>query len=206
MGIAAKLEPALRTAAQNSTWQRILAVQRRTNEQGQGLASTARVAWLMLSKPGVRVGFDSRIGSGCRILCADGATIELDSVSLARGVTLDASPGAHITVHADFIGPGAIIAAKSRIALGPGCQVADMVTIRDHDHRHGTAASLDALEFDVAPVDVGANVWIGSKATITKGVSIGSDALVAAGAVVTRDVPSGARVGGVPARPLPGRP
>jgi acetyltransferase-like isoleucine patch superfamily enzyme len=51
-------------------------------------------------------------------------------------------------------------------------------------------------------VVVGDNVWLGSKATLTAGTTVGAHALVAAGAVVTRDVPAGVRVGGVPARPL----
>ncbi|MDX6212927.1 MAG: hypothetical protein QOF82_2014, partial [Frankiales bacterium] len=68
--------------------------------------------------------------------------------------------------------------------------------------RHGTGVSLGELEFDVRPVVVGDNVWLGSKATLTAGTTVGAHALVAAGAVVTRDVPAGVRVGGVPARPL----
>lgn len=53
-----------------------------------------------------------------------------------------------------------------------------------------------------APIVVGRGVWIGSNATILAGVTIGDYAVVAAGAVVTRDVPERTIVGGVPARPI----
>jgi acetyltransferase-like isoleucine patch superfamily enzyme len=51
-----------------------------------------------------------------------------------------------------------------------------------------------------APIVVGRNVWIGAGATVLQGVTIGDDAVVAAGAVVTRDVPPRVLVAGVPAR------
>lgn len=51
-----------------------------------------------------------------------------------------------------------------------------------------------------APIVVGRNVWIGAGATILQGVTIGDDAVVAAGAVVARDVPPAVLVAGVPAR------
>lgn len=51
-----------------------------------------------------------------------------------------------------------------------------------------------------APIVVGKNVWIGSNATILQGVTIGDNAIVAAGAVVTKDVAPDTIVGGVPAR------
>ena len=53
-----------------------------------------------------------------------------------------------------------------------------------------------------APIKIGAHVWIGSNATVLPGVTIGDWAVVAAGAVVTRDVPAMTVVGGVPARVL----
>ena len=52
------------------------------------------------------------------------------------------------------------------------------------------------------PVHVGRNVWIGAGATILPGVSIGENAIIAAGAVVGRDVEANMIVGGVPARPI----
>ena len=51
-----------------------------------------------------------------------------------------------------------------------------------------------------APIVLGRNVWIGSNATILQGVTIGDNSVVAAGAVVTKDVPADTIVGGVPAR------
>lgn len=50
------------------------------------------------------------------------------------------------------------------------------------------------------PVKIGNNVWIGGRAVIVPGVTIGDNAVIAAGAVVTKDVPAGAVVGGNPAK------
>lgn len=51
-----------------------------------------------------------------------------------------------------------------------------------------------------APIRIGNHVWIGSRATILKGVSIGDGAIIASGAVVSRDVEAGSIVAGNPAR------
>lgn len=51
-----------------------------------------------------------------------------------------------------------------------------------------------------APIVIGRNVWIGAGATVLQGVTVGDDSVIAAGAVVTRDVPPSTLVGGVPAR------
>lgn len=51
-----------------------------------------------------------------------------------------------------------------------------------------------------APIHIGKNVWIGSNATVLQGVTVGENSVVAAGAVVTKDVPANSIVGGVPAK------
>ena len=51
-----------------------------------------------------------------------------------------------------------------------------------------------------APIDIGQKVWIGSNVTILPGVTVGDWAVIAAGAVVTKDVPAYTVVGGVPAK------
>lgn len=50
------------------------------------------------------------------------------------------------------------------------------------------------------PVKIGKNVWVGAHATILPGVMVGDNAVIAAGAVVTKDVPANAVVAGVPAK------
>ena len=51
-----------------------------------------------------------------------------------------------------------------------------------------------------APIHIGNKVWVGSHATILPGVTVGDNAIIAAGAVVNKDVPAGVVVGGVPAK------
>jgi maltose O-acetyltransferase len=63
-----------------------------------------------------------------------------------------------------------------------------------------TASGRQAYLAQGSPVKIGNDVWIGGKVTITPGVSIGNNVVVAAGAVVTKDVPDNVLVGGVPAR------
>jgi acetyltransferase-like isoleucine patch superfamily enzyme len=104
---------------------------------------------------------------------------------------------------ATIFGHHCTIGVRERIEIGEDCLIAELVSIRDHDHAFETL-DVPVREQGVvaAPVRIGNNVWIASKATITKGVRIGDNAIVGANAVVTRDVPPNAVVAGVPARIL----
>ncbi len=51
-----------------------------------------------------------------------------------------------------------------------------------------------------APIVLGRNVWVGANSTILQGVTVGDNAIIAAGAVVTKDVAANTVVGGVPAK------
>lgn len=83
------------------------------------------------------------------------------------------------------------------VTLGDGCQIGHNVVFATLNH--GLAPEDRAFTYP-APIVLERNVWVGSNATILQGVTIGENAVVAAGAVVTRDVPANIIVGGVPAK------
>lgn len=83
------------------------------------------------------------------------------------------------------------------VTLGDGCLIGHNVVFAtlNHDPDPRKRASMTP-----APIVLGRDVWVGSNSTVLQGVTIGDGAIVAAGAVVTKDVPANAVVGGVPAR------
>ena len=81
--------------------------------------------------------------------------------------------------------------------MGDGCQIGHNVVFATLNH--GLSPDTRRSTWP-APIVLGKGVWVGSNSTILQGVTIGDHAIVAAGAVVTKDVPAGAIVGGVPAR------
>jgi acetyltransferase-like isoleucine patch superfamily enzyme len=83
------------------------------------------------------------------------------------------------------------------VSLGDGCQIGHNVVFATLNH--GLAPE-DRQTTYPAPITLGKNVWVGSNSTILQGVTIGDNAVVAAGAVVTKDVPENTIVEGVPAR------
>ena len=119
-----------------------------------------------------------------------------------------------------FFGPGQVrrsgtrIGARSRInrnccldtrgplVIGENVSISPEVAILTAEHR----ADDPGFPVETRPVTIEDHVWIGTRATILPGVRLGRGCVVAAGAVVTRDVPPLAIVGGVPAREIGTRP
>ncbi|CAH2354251.1 putative acetyltransferase [[Candida] railenensis] len=87
------------------------------------------------------------------------------------------------------------------IKFGDGVLVGPNVTFTTATHPVDPQQRLDGVEM-AYPITVGDNVWFGSNAVILAGVTIGDGAVVAAGAVVNKDVPAYTVVGGVPAKVL----
>ncbi len=83
------------------------------------------------------------------------------------------------------------------ITIGDGCQIGHNVVFATLNH--GLAPE-DRKTTYPAPIILGKNVWVGSNATILQDVSIGDNAIIGAGAVVTKNVEANTIVGGVPAR------
>lgn len=83
------------------------------------------------------------------------------------------------------------------VTIGDGCQIGHNVVFATLNHGF---APEDRSTTYPAPIVLKKNVWVGSNATILSGVTIGENAIVGAGSVVTKDVPDNAIVGGVPAK------
>jgi len=106
--------------------------------------------------------------------------------------------GKNITIGKDvFFNTGCSFQDRGGISIGNGSMLGMNVTIATLNH--GLSSEKRNTTYP-SPVLVGENVWIGSNATILPGVTIGDNSVVAAGAVVTKDVPKNSVVAGVPAK------
>lgn len=115
----------------------------------------------------------------------------------------------NVTIGNDvYIGPHALfLCTESQIFIGNKVLFGPHVTIIGGDHRITDVGRfiydvLDKHPEDDQDVHIEDDVWIGTNTTLLKGVTVGRGAVVAAGALVTKDVPPYAIVGGVPAKVL----
>lgn len=118
-----------------------------------------------------------------------------DATIINMGARIYKSSG--ITIGDDcVIGENIILDGRAPLTIGDHVDIASEVMIYNSEHDIHDA-TFKAIE---APVKIGDYVFIGPRAIILPGVTIGDRAVVGAGAVVTKDVPEGAIVGGVPAK------
>lgn len=106
--------------------------------------------------------------------------------------------GKNITVGKNvFINSGCHFQDQGGITIGNGVLIGHNVVLAtlNHDFSPKKRSTLHP-----APIVIGENVWIGSNATVVPGVTIGNGSIIAAGAVVTKNVPENVVVGGVPAK------
>ncbi len=92
---------------------------------------------------------------------------------------------------------GVHIAVENSVVIGRNVRIAPYTLILDSDFHDVNDHYAEGLK---GSIEIGDNVWIASRATILKGVKIGEGAVIAAGSVVTRDVPAFTIAAGVPAK------
>lgn len=127
---------------------------------------------------GVQIGENVRICSSARII-GDG--------------TLAISDGT-------WIGHGCFISSSSEVRIGHDCNIAPKVNIITGTHEIDTKGPSIAGNGYAMPIEIGNGVWICAGCTVIAGVKIGDKSILAAGSVVTQDVPAGELWGGVPAK------
>lgn len=150
---------------------------------------------------GASLGPKTRIGRGCTVTrpwtIASGQRVQVEHGAYLKTVddTARITLGDHV-----FIGFGTELDIALELQIGSHALIAPGCFITDHMHGRRAESLIDEQGIDARAVVIGNDAWLGAHAVILPGVRIGDGAIVGAGAVVTRDVPAGAIVAGVPAR------
>jgi maltose O-acetyltransferase len=143
--------------------------------------TAGRVRALLLRCAGLRVGRGAMLAGMPAILAGPG---------LERLLTI--GPGCWFNV-------GCTLDVHAELTIGAGVRLGQEVMILTESHDIGTS-EMRAGHLDARAVTIGDGAWIGARATILPGTTIGAGSVVAAGALVREDVPPDTLVAGVPAR------
>lgn len=155
--------------------------------------------WPLSSMPGVTGWWLRRLFLGTRMTLGKNVMID-------EGVRFDRPENVQVGSNA-FIGRGSFVHGGGGVSIGNDVLIGPGVKIWTTDHRFDSRAlPMRQQGHDFGPVSIGDDVWLGANAVVLKDVTIGEGAVVAAGSVVTKDVPPYAVVAGVPARQIGVRP
>lgn len=155
----------------------------------------------LLRARGSRLERNVRIGNGVcitspRALSAE-ARVVVESGVVFKLIGQQANLHLH---HHVFIGTGSIFDLTGELSIGDRTLIAPRCFLTDHNHGIQPNLPITSQPVVDAPIDIGADCWLGAGVIVLPSVTIGDGAVVAAGAVVTRDVKPGSIVAGVPAR------
>jgi acetyltransferase-like isoleucine patch superfamily enzyme len=124
-----------------------------------------------------------------------GGLVEIDNCGLFPGVRIECWKGAVVRIgKGTYLNRNTEIVASVSVTIGRDCKIARDVLIMDTDQH-----SIGTKPLRNLPVEIGDRVWLGSRAIVLKGVTIGHDSVVGAGAVVTKSVPPHSLVVGMAA-------
>jgi len=126
----------------------------------------------------------------------NGGKIYVENCQFYSGVRFEVGKQAILRIgKGTYLNRNTVVIANKLVDIGRDCRISWDVVIMDSDLH-----ALPGKEYDPKPVIIEDNVWIGCRCIILKGVRIGTGAILAAGAVITKNIPPHTIVGGVPAK------
>jgi len=162
-----------------------------------------RILHLNLLNKTIRVDYNSVIGKNCSIYSDNNSSLILNNVVIGEGVTIHSKRGGEILINDVYIGQNSILVSINKIEILPKTEIAEMVVIRDQDHIHNlTDLPIKEQSYATAPILIKENVWIGSKATILKGVTISKNSVVGAHSLVLSDIGESTVNVGIPSKKI----
>ena len=127
----------------------------------------------------------------------NGSLTVKNNFKIYTGAEIYVNKNASLVLGSGYINNHVNIHCFEKIEIAENVAIADHVTIRDSDSHLFNGKPVHLM---TQPIFIGNHVWIGTSAIILKGVTIGDGAVIAAGAVVTKNIPAGCLAAGVPAR------
>lgn len=119
----------------------------------------------------------------------------VDDFRIYSGANISINDNATLKLGSGYINHNVNISCFERIEIGNDVAISENVTIRDSDNHRITSAKGKVT----SPIIIEDHVWIGMNVIILKGVTIGSGSIIAAGALVNKDIPKNVMAAGVPA-------
>lgn len=133
------------------------------------------------------------------ILCKNSKLFIDGNFAMYQGASVYVGENATLKIKGDsFINTNSVLNCFGYIEIGEGTMISDDVRVQDSDNHSVLDNGIEKEQ--TKPIVIGNKVWIGKNALILKGVTIGDGAIIAAGAVVVKDVPAKCLVGGNPAK------
>lgn len=112
------------------------------------------------------------------------------------GARISINDNAKLILGSGYVNHNLSLSCYKEIEIGNGVAISENVVIRDSDNHVIKNSKRSSSE----KIKIGDNVWIGMNVTILKGVTIGEGSIIAAGALVNKDIPAKSLAGGVPAK------
>jgi acetyltransferase-like isoleucine patch superfamily enzyme len=147
----------------------------------------------------LRIGARCTVGDDVRLELRGGELVLGDDVEIRH--SCDFGVGGRVELQGrNLIQHGCTVHCDEAIVVGPFSSVAEYVSIIDSSHVFDGPSEWWLDDVRTSPVSIGAHVWVGTKATIARGVRLGDSSIVSANSLAVKDVPAGYMASGVPAR------